>query len=193
MNTLLLHRWQMVQEQVIYALRDVTVVQSLPRAIKEARTGKYDVIMVDVDTFIDGVENLSTCAMTVGITTRRDFDARAHGCTTVIWAGLSLDKFIEELEKCAKMDPDAYKPAPGLRWNQVVSFGDIALGQTQLSVLNLSCQGLTARQISSKMGNTEGYVKQVLRGLYEKFDVLDGEGNRRVRLVVAAMRMGAVV
>jgi len=192
-NTLLLHRWEMIQEQVIYALGDVTVVQSLPTAITEARTGKYDLILVDVDMFADGILNLSACAKTVGITVDYIMQARDTDTAYLIWAGLPLGKFTSELEKVTKGDPDEWKPPNGLDWNQVARFGAVTLGQTQMDVLNWSCQGLTAERISSNMSTTKGYVEQVLRALYEKFGVLEGEGNRRVRLVREAMRMGVVV
>ena len=193
MNTLLLHRWEMIQEQVIYALGDTTVVQSLPKAITEARTGRYDLILVDADMFADGILNLASHAKTVGITVDYMMQARDTDTAYLIWAGLPLEKLTSELEKVSKGDPDEWKPPNGLDWNQVARFGAVTLGQTQMEVLNLSCQGLTARQIGGNMSTTAGHVEQVLRALYEKFGVLEGEGNRRVRLVREAMRMGVVV
>ena len=190
MNTLLLHKWEMVTEQVIYALGNVTVTSSLPAAIKEARSGKYDLIVVDADVYKDGEGALTQCAKTIGITTRHDYDMSKSNLASVIYAGVPLERFISELEEAASGDLIEWKP---LRHNQMVRHGDITLGATEQEVLSHAARGLTSAQISSIMCKTRGYTDNVLRTLYDKFEVLeDGGGNRRVRLVVAAVRAGVV-
>ncbi len=193
---LVYHSWEIVQNLVLESTGDeeVVTVTTLPAAVREARTGEYDLALVDADTTDLAIQALSPYVKVVALTgdgvngtAEKAVGLGAVGC---VWLGLQSWEIALALEKYRKEgSPEEYKP---LRWNQVMHLDGTPVGKVQLQMLEMVTQGLTSKQMAVKLGTTEGTVNQYLRVLYEKFGLLNGNGSRKTRLAVMAVRAGVV-
>jgi len=168
---LIFHSWELVQEYLIWYSGEAgcTVCGSFLDTLKEAMTGRYDLILVDVDSFLGGVMNLAQHAKVVGLTrdSSGDMDKKVQieGGAGAVWIGGSLGEIESALEKMRKGDPKAWKP---LRAYHVAEFGGIGFGKTQLAVLDGVSTGLKNEEIAAKLGLTKLYVDGVVGTLREK-------------------------
>ena len=193
---LIYHSWEMVQNFVLELTdgEEVVMVATLPSAVREAMTGEYDLVLVDADTTDLAIQALAPYLKVVALTgdktngtAEKAVRLGAVGC---VWLGMQSWEIALALEKYRKEgSPEESKP---LRWNQVLALDGVPLGETQLNVLRLTSRGFTSAQVASKLKTSEGYINQVLRDLYDKFDIGNGAGNKRVRLAVRAAQMGVV-
>lgn len=168
---LVLHNWELVQEYIIWWGKgeECTVSPTFLDALKEAMTGRYDLILVDADSFLGGVGALAQHAKVVGLTSDNTGDmdkkVKIEGGAGAVFIGGKLREITSQLENISKGDPVEWKP---IRANHVAELGGVGFGRTQLEVLDGVARGLSSRQIARRLGKEKGYINQVVNRLYQK-------------------------